>query len=456
MRAHRFLATLIVTAILFPFGCHSGMAATAVIPAGQLMAESIQFEFAIYYLAKPSRDPGLALRQQVPAVSKELKVVDQVPATLAGAYVRARIEKNVQQNYRPPDIRSLQYFGRGLTATQAQALQASTQALILSFHHPKQKAWDALRTANELVERLARETGGLVWDDETREVFTAEQWRIRRLDSWKGGVPDVSKQTVIHAYKNTDFVRAITLGMAKLGLPDVVVDEFSWSLNGQVGNVMNSFCQAIAEGASVGRNGDFDLNLKAIRHPDVREAQTQSLKANAKAIALLSLQKAVPEEGDPANRLIRITADRYPGGDSHAKQENLIASLYGWEDSVAYIRHTDALREASENARSKLPGLKRAFGAGLQPGEFIQVKAPFPIPGGGNEWMWVEVVSWKGNAIEGLLKNEPFNIPTLHGGQIVRVQESQVFDYIRRLPDGSQEGNETGKIIEKMQGQRQP
>jgi uncharacterized protein YegJ (DUF2314 family) len=66
--------------------------------------------------------------------------------------------------------------------------------------------------------------------------------------------------------------------------------------------------------------------------------------------------------------------------------------------------------------------------------------------------MWVEVTEWKGRRIRGLLKNEPFDIPGLHGGQIVQVQEEKVFDYIRRYPNGKEEGNETGRIIATMQG----
>ena len=66
--------------------------------------------------------------------------------------------------------------------------------------------------------------------------------------------------------------------------------------------------------------------------------------------------------------------------------------------------------------------------------------------------MWVEVTSWKGDKIKGLLQNEPYNVPTLHSGQIVEVSQTSVFDYIRRYADGKMEGNETGKIIEKNSG----
>ena len=129
----------------------------------------------------------------------------------------------------------------------------------------------------------------------------------------------------------------------------------------------------------------------------------------------------------------------------------MLGALFGSEDSVQRVRHTNELLEASKAANAKLPALREAFRRGLQPGEYIQVKAPFATPDGGNEWMWVEVTSWDGDVISGLLRNEPANIPGLHAGQMVKVSQSKVFDYIRRDANGHEDGNETGKILQRLQ-----
>jgi uncharacterized protein YegJ (DUF2314 family) len=347
-------------------------------------------------------------------------------------------------------MESLQRFGYGLGQEQARALQKSEEALVLQFSHPSENVWTGLRNANALVEEIARKANGLVWDEETREVFTPDAWHEKRLKSWSGSVPDISSQTVIHVYKKDELERAITLGMTKMGLLDVVVDGVSWSSNGQVGHLINLFCQAMAEGAVFEKSGRFSLELQAIKNSEIRDAQLKSLKGNSVGVAYLSLKPGVWEEGDPKNRLIQLTADRYVGNDPPAKQDRMLSCFLGWEDKVTGVEHNEELLEESRREREKLPGLQKDFNTGLQPGEFILVKAPFKTPDGGNEWMWVEITNWKGNLIRGTLENQPFNVPDLHAGQVVEVWQGDVFDYIRQYPDKRREGNTTGEIIRKM------
>lgn len=431
--------------------------APAAFPAGSPMTtEAVRFQLAVYYLPVPVRDPVAVLESTVLREHPGLEIPEEKPEAPPGLTVSADIVEDVPAGYAPPDLDSLQYFGHGLSREQAQALQQSTSALVLDFTHPSARVWEGLRTANELVEAIARETGGLVWDEGTREVFTPDAWHEERLASWTGTVPDVSTQITIHAYKKEEYVRAITLGMQKLGLPDVVVDGFSWSLSRTMGHLVNLLGQAMAEGAVFGPGGEYELDIHAIQDPAVRDPQIESLLEDATARARLVLRKGTWEEGDPLNRLIEIGFDAYPGPDVHARQAALLSSLFGAQDSITRIAHTDELLAASERVRARLPALRADFLAGLAPGELIQVKAPFPVPEGGNEWMWVEVTAWEGGTIRGLLKNEPFDIPDLHAGQVVEVDEDDVFDYIRRRPDGSEEGNETAEIIAKMSSEDAP
>lgn len=447
MQAARAALWIGVAVLLAP-----SLAGAAQFPAGSPMKDTVVFQYAVYFLKAPAKDPKAVVQAVLRTKPTYPLLVEKPPHSLAKPVMTAYLENEVAERYAPPDLEVLQHSGRGLSRRQAQALQKSGQVLIMTFGHSGEQVWSALKAATEIAENVARETGGLIWDEETREVFTPDEWRKRRIETWKGTIPDVTNHTTIHAYKDDEYVRAITLGMAKFGLPDVVVEDFSWSLNRNMGHLINALCQSLAEGGRIAAGGGYKLDFRAIKDRGMRDMFMGSLMPNAKGTASLELVQGVAEKGDPSNRLIEIAFDKGPGKDVHARQDAMLSALFGWEDSIKRIKHDEALEAASKRARARLPELRKAFAKGLAPGEYIQVKAPFATPNDSNEWMWVEITEWKGNRIRGLLKNEPFDIPGLHGGQIVLVQEEKVFDYIRRYPSGREEGNETGRIIEKMQG----
>ena len=54
--------------------------------------------------------------------------------------------------------------------------------------------------------------------------------------------------------------------------------------------------------------------------------------------------------------------------------------------------------------------------------------------------MWVEARSWAGETIQGLLINEPVEIPDLAYGAKMRVAEAELFDYRMDKLDGTSMG----------------
>jgi hypothetical protein len=225
------------------------------------MSESIRFQYAVYLL--PMHATGTlklpALLHDATAKYPDLTVVETIPEHPQAMLVRAYFRADVKHAYGPPDMMSLQYFGRGVSSEQAMALQDSSNAVVLEFAHPKKYVGTALHAADEFAEDVARKSGGLVWDEETREVFSPDAWHQKRLATWNSEVPDVSGQTVIHIYPKGEYPRAITLGMSKMGLPDVVIEESPWSSENQVGNLINIFCQDIAERQTPHNDNNFRL-----------------------------------------------------------------------------------------------------------------------------------------------------------------------------------------------------
>ena len=423
------------------------------VPTGSLFSNQVLCEFAIYLLPDSKGKPDEALAKVLAAQKYSWVQVTEFPKSpVTKATLYSKLITDVAKSYKAPSLDSLQYFGRGISKEQAEQLQTCQQVYLVDFLYLSTDVWKASKSATELAGALGQEMNGLVWDEETREIFTPEEWAKKRVTTWTGdGAPDVTKQITIHAYKDDEFVRGITLGMSKFGLPDVVVSNFVWSEDKQVGTLIDLVAQALAEDSELTTPGEFDLDINKIKNAAMRDRVAATLLDKATSTAKLGLMLGVPEQGDPENRLVEITFDFAKGDDVHARQDAVLSSFFGWEDKVKSIKHNAELLAASQRAKDKLPALRDAFSKGFAPGEFIEVKGPFKTPDGRTEWMWVEVQSWKGEVIRGMLKNEPFFIPTLHGGQTVDVAQDDVFDYLHTFPDGHTEGNETSPIIEKME-----
>lgn len=419
------------------------------VPAG----DTVSFTYAIYYSRTPDPDPIARVRAQVDVPGSGITWTDTLPEQATTPVLHATVVEDAQTELPPPQGESLQYFARDLSDAETQALQSASRVLVMVFAHPAKDALPALARADRIAHDLARQIDGVLYDVELRRAVGAARWRDGRLMGDDGGVPSILEHVAVHAYRDTEWVRAVTVGMRKLGLPELAVDEVAASGGMLMAWIINGIGQRMVEGQQPDAEGWFDLDLRAIRHPDVRERILADLKSNATARGRFKLVPAPPEEGDADNRLLAIGFQAYEGPDVSARQNAAVSALFGWSDAVKYIDHNAELEAASLRAREKLPALRKVVQRGLAPGELIQVKLPFAKPDGGNEWMWVEVLRWNGDRIEGVLSNEPFDIPDLHAGQRVTGSMDEVFDYIYRREDGEVEGNETSRIIERMQGE---
>lgn len=339
-KLEKYLAVVIVFGTVPLAGGCSKKASQKLLPAGSPMAQYIRFEYAVYMMPVPSKDPNAVLQRALKVGFPKLKLVSELPAQPKETLMAARIERDMHGDYAPPSAEALQYFGKGLSQEEAAALQNTREAFILDFAHPKEDVWSELLTTNELVEKIARETGGLVWDEETREVYSPDAWHKRRIGDWKEGVPRISTQTVVHVYENGEFERAISLGMSKVGSPDVVVEELSQMSEDQVASLINEFSQLMAEGYEFREGGRFRLDVREIRDARMRDAELKSLKGNGTGVACLTLHEGKSEDGDPKNKLIELGFERYAGNDRHAKQDAALSWLFGWEDSSAQIENT--------------------------------------------------------------------------------------------------------------------
>jgi uncharacterized protein YegJ (DUF2314 family) len=338
----------------------------------------------------------------------------------------------------------LNYFGYGMSKEQKIGIQQPNDILVLDFICKQAEIWKTYRKAIELLYGIAHEQDAIIWDDAARVCYTADEWKMKRIETWTDSIPNLGYHFVIHFYREDKFCRAITLGMSKFGLPDLVLNNISCYQDQSTTSLINLTCQTFAEKGNL-KDGAIALNIDSVQCSSLRESLLESLKPSATKGALVPLKVAKHEDGDPYNRLVEI---RYPR-EVQVYQDRLLSSLFGAKDSLIATKHDEELLAASQRAKERLPQLQKVFQVGLKPGESILVKAPFQTISGGNEWMWVEVVGWNGNQIEGILQNDPYEVPSLKSGARVMVKQEDLFDFIHTLPDGSKEGNETGVIIER-------
>ena len=376
-------------------------------------------------------------------------VLDVFPENTQTPSLSYEVLAEFSGNYPPPNEEFLAYFGRGVSKEQAEQVQQARLAVVINVAYPSSLVFQQLRKFSQSLHDLATQEGGLIWDSETRELFGLETWQAKRLDTWHNDIPEIESHTTIHVYNNDPGVRAITLGMVKFGLPDIVVNDLSWSSGRDMGNLINLLAQSLLEGKADLGTDTIDININKLSDTPFKERLVASLYDNAVETVSIGYREGHWEDGDPYNMLMELEFDQYEGESVRAKQDSLISALFGWKDDITYVQHNQEILAASEKARQQLPALREDFNKGLAPGEFIQVKAPFATPDDGKEWMWVEILSWQGKQIKGLLKNEPYNIPDLRAGEEVYVNEDEVFDYIRTYPDGRTIGNQTGELIMK-------
>ena len=159
------------------------------------------------------------------------------------------------------------------------------------------------------------------------------------------------------------------------------------------------------------------------------------------------MKNALWEEGDPNNNIVEIA---FPEKNPQIQQNEVFKELFGKDETIVLLTHDEELIRTSEKAKEKIPDLYALFSSGLPIDTSLQMKFNFADETGENEWMWVEIIKWEKDTITGILNNEPYYIKNVKLGQEIQKNVYDMFDYILFLPDGSYEGNETGKIIEKM------
>jgi uncharacterized protein YegJ (DUF2314 family) len=343
-------------------------------------------------------------------------------------------------------------LSRGLTREQGDRLQRAKRVTLLRFRSQGGVAGLAnLRDAYALSLAVAKKSRGLILDVPTGEVFSREAWEGTRVATWRSGLPYLPEHFVIQNDYTGTLNRAVTIGLEKVGLPNLVFDDFPRSSTDVVDDLLNLAAQTMMERGELSTAGRLQVAIDRLENRRMRELLIEGCAPGAEKRADLTLAVVKREQDGPEHRLWEIVL---PGDPSslHERQEELLDRVFGSADEVTEVEHDAEILAASERARERLLGdLKRKFVAGLAPKERLLVKAAFETPEGGNEWMWFEVIAWESRQLRGILMNDPVHIPDLNSGARVVKSEADLFDYVFYAANGGKRGNETGEIMMRRQ-----
>jgi uncharacterized protein YegJ (DUF2314 family) len=420
-------------------------------PRAQLRASEFTYSVLLFHPVAPTGDVGAGARKLLAAKYPRLNSPEVAGKSRAEAVVQAAQDDDLD----PIDEDQLRYFGRTLTAEERKSLVRARQATLVSFRVPFEQRNEVLLDATRFAHELAAEHGAFVWDAETREYYSPRSWKEARLEGWSAGVPFVPAHVTFHVYRNGDgeALRVISLGMAKLGLPDLVVEQVPQSLAQDMGRFVNVVAQLLAEGLAPSSDGTLDVDLSKLKDAKLkRQLEARVQKGAARRVKLRALA-GQRDQGDPDNVLMELG---FPGtGDASVRHVAALDALFGQQpDGVVRVAPGDPELEAvAKKARARLIELRARAENGLRPPEQLLLKAGFRTDRGGTEFMWLEVTSWEAGKWRGTLANEPDAVSSLRAGSRVEIPEAEVVDYLYVTPLGAEEGGESSRILMRREGQ---
>lgn len=403
-------------------------------------------EIGFYTMNTPLNEKSI--KKELKTIFPDIKFVDDAPEKIdkTMAYMEAIID--VAEVYPAHDVEYLAYYAEGFSKEQKEQLKMSKNAFILVFYFEKKDVFTHSKKLFDWVYKKIKNTNYVVYDGEVREYYSPKTWKRDRVDAWENGIPNAMQQLTIHSYRKDEYCRSITFGMQRFGLPDLVIDDSPCTNVTSANQLLTIMGQLLLEGKQI-QEKVLIVNLDAIQNTILKNLIPEIVQENASKKATINFYTTfLQEEGDPFNTLYKVNFENDAYENPQAYENEVYKKIFGVKDEVTSINHNEEILAASERAKKRLPALQKLFNNGLNQSSLL-LKAPFPKDDGGNEWMWIEVTKWDDETIEGILQNDPYYIKNLKSGAKVTVQQAAIFDYILYKADGSSEGNETGRLIQK-------
>jgi len=301
---------------------------------------------------------------------------------------------------------------------------------------------DAIKLVRELAEvtrDVADAAHGWVLDPETLQIHQAAAFH----DHVPADHLDVRKLIMVHSIVGGNEQPFLdTVGLHRYGFPELFFAETATGHINQVTHLMNGAAQTLLDGGDVNDLGEISIDFHKLGwNVDIIGAGTGR--------AVLKARWARERDaGDDDELVVELVPPTGAGPEGAAK---LIDECFGHEpDKVTVTKQDDPeLMAAGAKARADLGKLRSHFVNGIPPDERLTIKTKFTDDESQVEWMWVDVVAFKGNTFEGTLANDPELIESLRNGQKVKVKLADVGDYFHEKRGGVRAGGYSIEVFKK-------
>lgn len=283
-----------------PFDAHPGPAPLDPYPAGPLVAQGVSTSVMLFHVQPPREDVARALGDLVRRRFPELE-----PVAGGGGRARGPRLSSGAVDVQPPDRESVRTGSRDVTPADQESVRRCRSAFTIGVVSGPDGWLRSLRRIERLVHELAGRTGALIWDPQTRELFTASSFARRRLAAWSGDRPLVRGHLSLRSSPAGEPVRSTTRGMASFGLPDVLVAGVPEALATRAESLLITAADALVASPRLERTGELRLEPWASRDPAVRRLITD---ARGRRPIVLRIRVGERTRVD-RNRLLEILPD---------------------------------------------------------------------------------------------------------------------------------------------------
>ena len=337
---------------------------------------------------------------------------------------------------KPPSLDYLKAFGKNLAPAEKVTLQSCKRILAITFYGGNQNINTEQRKIHKFLAALNKDSDHIIADFVTLEYFNDDTWNKRRVKYFEDTKANVADQILIKMKKiDSSRCRAVTFGMEKFCLPDISIRQFSCQESKKYTDVLLLVAQALSEKRAVSQDSILLIQPKELKNEKWNHYFSEINPAKEFSI---QLKNTNPQIGDKNNLQLEIRSDSIT---------KLVHTIFDTKRHLQYVYHDDKILEISDLAKKELPTLKQAFNMDRLVDDYLLIKAPIITNDSNKEWMWVKVLRWEKQIIEGSLYNTSSRNAHLKEGVVVSVDEKDVFDFIIKNEKGEFIGNETEKYL---------